>query len=193
MIHMGDLILGILLIVAVLDGWRRGIIKILGSFGGLFVGIFIARRLTPVLLPVIAKQFDLALYGAPAHAQSALVANWFFTTTALGRIVELALFIVLTAAITWLVHFPVNAFGSLVNATPLIGCVSRALGACLELFVYAMVLYFIYAWLLPWLISLIPQLAVVNTLFTSSKYVLPVIADIGSLVWYTALEALSAR
>lgn len=190
---MGDLILGIILLVAVLDGWRRGIIKILGSFGGVFIGIFIARRLTPVLLPLIADQLGLALYGAPAHAQSQLVANWFFTTTALGRVIELTLFIVLTAAITWLVRFLVNAFGSVVNATPLIGFVSRALGACLELFIYAMVLYFIYAWALPWLISLIPQLAVVNTIFTSSAVVLPIICDIGGLVWYTALEALTNK
>lgn len=190
---MGDLILGILLLAALLDGWRRGIIKILGSFGGVFVGIFIARRLTPVLLPLLADHLGLALYGAPAHAQSQLVTTWFFTTTALGRIVELTLFIVLTAAITWLVHFLVNALGSLINATPLIGFVSRALGACLELFIYAMVLYFIYAWLLPWLISLIPQLAVVNTLFTSSQFVLPIICDIGGLVWYTAIEALTHK
>lgn len=188
---MGDLILGIILLVAVLDGYRRGIIKILGSFGGVFIGIFIARRLTPVLLPIVANQLGLALWGGTSPVHSELVTAWFYTNTALGRIVELTLFIVLTAAITWLVKFLVNAFGSVVNATPLIGFVSRVLGACLELFVYAMVLYFIYAWLLPWLISLIPQLAVVNTIFTSSQFVLPIICDIGGLVWYTAMQAIT--
>lgn len=190
---MGDLILGIILLVAVFDGYRRGVIKILGSFGGVFIGIFIARRLTPVLLPLISDYLGLALFGAPAHAHSQIVTNWFITTTALGRIIELTLFIVLTAAVTWIVKFLVNAFGSMVNATPLIGFVSRVLGACLELFVYAMVLYFIYAWLLPWLISIIPQLAPINTIFTSSAFVLPIICDIGGLVWYTAIEALTHK
>lgn len=188
---MGDLILGIILVIAVLDGYRRGVIKILGSFGGVFIGIFIARRLTPLLLPVLANTLGLALYDAGAPAYSQLVAAWFYTNTALGRLVELVLFIVLTAAVTWLVHFLVSAFGSVVNATPLIGFISRVLGACLELFVYAMVLYFIYAWLLPWLIGLIPQLAVVNSIFTSSKYVLPIILDIGALVWHSAVQALA--
>lgn len=187
---MGDLILGLILLIAVLDGYRRGIIKILGSFGGVFVGIFIARRLTPVLLPLLAEKLGLALYGGQAPAYSQLVATWFYTDTALGRIVELTLFVVLTAAITWLVKFLVNAFGSLVNATPLIGFVSRVLGACLELFVYAMVLYFIYAWLLPWLIGIIPQAVALNSIFTSSQYVLPVVCDIGALVWHTAIAAL---
>lgn len=190
---MGDLILGIFLLIALFDGYRRGIIKILGSFGGVFVGIFIARRLTPVLLPLLADSLGLALYDAPAHSHSAVVTQWFYTTTAMGRIIELVLFIVLTSAITWLVKFLVNAFGSVVNATPLIGFVSRVLGACLELFVYAMVLYFIYAWLLPWLISIIPQLSAVNSIFTTSHYVLPIICDIGGLVWYTAMEALTHK
>lgn len=189
---MGDLILGIILLIAVLDGYRRGVIKILGSFGGVFIGIFIARRITPVLLPILAKNLGLALYGAGVPAHSQLVATWFYTNTALGRLIELVLFIVLVSAVTWLVRFLVNAFGSVVNATPLIGFVSRVLGACLELFIYAMVLYFIYVWLLPWLISLIPQLAAVRKIFTSSAYVLPVILDIGSLVWHSAVQALAS-
>ncbi len=50
---MGDLILGIILLIALLDGWRRGIIKLLGSYGGIIIGVFLARRLTPLLLPSI--------------------------------------------------------------------------------------------------------------------------------------------
>ena len=37
---MGDLILGIILLIALLDGWRRGIIKLLGSYGGIIIGVF---------------------------------------------------------------------------------------------------------------------------------------------------------
>ena len=187
---MGDLILGILLLVAVWDGYRRGVIKLLGSFGGLVVGIFAARRLTPVLLPLLGQKLNMSLYGGATNDSSQLVADWFFTNTALGRLIELVLFVVLTAVITWLVHWLVGAVGSLVNATPLVGFVSRVLGACVEVFVLAMVLYFLYAWFLPWLVSIIPESAAIYGIFTSSQYLLPIIKDIGSLVWYSAWQAL---
>ena len=187
---MGDLILGILLLVAVWDGYRRGVIKLLGSFGGLVVGIFAARRLTPVLLPLLGQKLNMSLYGGATNDSSQLVADWFFTNTALGRLIELVLFVVLTAVITWLVHWLVGAVGSLVNATPLVGFVSRVLGACVEVFVLAMVLYFLYAWFLPWLVSIIPEAAAIYGIFTSSQYLLPIIKDIGLLVWYSAWQAL---
>ena len=101
-----------------------------------------------------------------------------------------ATFVLLTAAITWLVRFMTGAFGSVVNATPLIGSLSRGLGALLELLIYIMVLYFIYVWFLPWLVGLLPDLAVVNTIFTSSQVVLGIILDIGSLIWYSALTVI---
>ena len=188
---MGDLILGILLLVAVWDGYRRGIIKLLGSFGGLLVGVFAARRLTPVLLPMLGQKLNMSLYGGGANDSSQLVAEWFFTNTALGRLVELVLFVVLTAAITWLVHWLVGAVGSLINSTPLVGFVCRVLGACAEVFVLAMVLYFIYTWFLPWLIGIIPEAVAINSIFSSSQYLLPIIKDIGSLVWYSAWQALT--
>jgi uncharacterized membrane protein required for colicin V production len=186
---MGDLILGLILLIAVLDGYRRGVIKILGSFGGVFVGIFVARQATPVLLPLVAEKLNLALYGSDISSESTLVASWFFTNTVLGRLLELVLFVVITAAVTWLVRFLVSGFGSVVNHTPLIGYVSRVLGACLELFVYAVVLYFLYVWFLPWLEGIIPQVGMVTAIFTSSQYVLNVILDIGGLVWHTAVAA----
>lgn len=190
---MGDLILFVLLLIGVLDGWRHGIVKLLGNIGGVLVGIIAARRLTPLLLPALADKVGLALYGAAGTEQSRLVAGWFFTETAAGRLAELVLFILLTAIVTWLVHFLVNAAGRVVNATPLVGFVSRVLGACLELFFFAMVLYFIYKWFLPWLVGVAPGLAVLDTIFTSSKYVLPVVLDIGSLVWATAVQAIGTQ
>ncbi len=186
---MGDLILGIILLIALLDGWRRGIIKILGSYGGIIVGVFLARRLTPLLLPMLLPQLEEHLGQATGNSpDSVLLAEWFFTDSALGRLLELVIFIVLTSAITWLVRFATGAFGSVINFTPLIGHVSRSLGACLQLLIYIMLLYLIYVWILPWLISLLPDLAVVNTIFTSSKLVLQFILEIGSLIWYSALS-----
>ena len=165
---MGDLILGIILLIALLDGWRRGIIKILGSYGGIIVGVFLARRLTPLLLPMLLPQLEKHLGQTTGISpDSVLLAEWFFTDSALGRLLELVIFIVLTSAITWLVRFATGAFGSVINFTPL---------------------YLIYVWILPWLISLLPDLAVVNTIFTSSKLVLQFILEIGSLIWYSALS-----
>ena len=181
---MGDLILGIILLIALLDGWRRGIIKLLGSYGGIIIGVFLARRLTPLLLPSILPKFEEHLGQTMQEtANSPLLADWFFSNTAMGRLLELVIFVLLTAAITWLVSFMTGAFGSVVNATPLIGSLSRGLGALLELLIYIMVLYFIYVWFLPWLVGLLPDLAVVNTIFTSSQVVLGIILDIGSLIW----------
>ena len=188
---MGDLILGIILLIALLDGWRRGIIKLLGSYGGIIIGVFLARRLTPLLLPSILPKFEEHLGQTMQEtANSPLLADWFFSNTAMGRLLELVIFVLLTAAITWLVLFMTGAFGSVVNATPLIGSLSRGLGALLELLIYIMVLYFIYVWFLPWLVGLLPDLAVVNTIFTSSQVVLGIILDIGSLIWYSALTVI---
>lgn len=190
---MGDLILGIILLIALLDGYRRGVIKILGSFGGIVIGVFLARRLTPEVLPWLATTLQLPIYdGASGAGVSPALAQWFYTNTALGRIVELVIFLVLTAAVTWVVRFLVNAFGSVVNATPLVGFVSRTLGAVLELFIYAAALYFIYIWFLPWLIGVVPEAKAVNSIFTSSRYVLQVILELGGLVWHTALDAVLA-
>lgn len=190
---MGDLILGIILLIALLDGYRRGVIKILGSFGGIVIGVFVARRITPELLPRLAEWLNLQLYDhVGGYAGSQMVAQWFYTNTALGRLLELVLFVVLTAAVTWVVRLLVNALGSMVNATPLIGFVSRVLGACLELFIYAAVLYFIYVWFMPWLISVLPEAKAVNSIFTTSQYVLKVVLEVGGLVWHTALDAVMA-
>ena len=38
---MGDLILFVLLLIGVLDGWRHGVIKLLGNIGGVLVGIMV--------------------------------------------------------------------------------------------------------------------------------------------------------
>ena len=111
---MGDLILGVILLIALLDGWRRGIIKILGSYGGIIIGVFLARRLTPVLLNMLLPHVEEHLGNAMVNTgNSAMLAEWFFTDTALGRLLELVIFIVLTSAITWLVRFATGAFGSI--------------------------------------------------------------------------------
>ena len=186
---MGDLILGLILLIALLDGWRRGIIKILGSYGGIIIGVFLARRLTPVLVNMLLPQLQEQIGNAlPPSAASPMLAEWFFTNSALGRLLELIIFVVLTSAVTWLVRFGTGALGSMINFTPLIGHVSRSLGAVLQMLIFVMVIYCIYVWVLPWLISIIPELAVVNTIFTSSQLVLQLITEIGSLIWYSALS-----
>ena len=83
----------------------------------------------------------------------------------------------------------ISRFWDAIN-DPLIGSLSRGLGALLELLIYIMVLYFIYVWFLLWLVGLLPDLAVVNTIFTSSQVVLGIILDIGSLIWYSALTVI---
>lgn len=191
---MGDLILGLILLIALLDGWRRGVIKILGSYGGVIIGVFLARRLTPAivktLLPQLEAQIGSAIAaGNPAGgAASPLLAEWFFTNSALGRLLELVIFVALTSAITWLVRFATGSFGSMVNFTPLIGHISRSLGALLQMLIYVMIIYCVYVWILPWLISIAPEIAVVNTIFTSSQLVLQLILEIGSMIWYSALS-----
>lgn len=187
---MGDLILGIILLIALLDGYRRGVIKLLGSFGGALIGVFVARRLTPHLLLWLQGQFDLLLVDAAQGGPAAeLLAGWFFANTMLGRLLELAVFVALTAAVTWLVRFLVNALGSVVNATPLVGFVSRALGAALELLIYCAALYFIYMWFMPWLVGVAPAAAPVNSIFASSQYVLRLVEELGGLIWYSAVDA----
>lgn len=184
---MGDLILGIVLLAAILDGWRRGVIKLLGGFGGIIVGIFVARRVTPVLLGHLGD----TLGGQQGASDGAALAQLFFTNSAMERLLELVVFIVVTAVVTWLVRLAVGAFGSVVNATPLVGFVSRVTGACLETFAYAMLVYFLYVWFLPWLIGIIPEAAPVNGIFTSSQYVLQPMLDIGSLVWHSTWDVVN--
>ena len=173
---MGDLILGIILLAAILDGWRRGVIKLLGGFGGVLVGVFVARRITPVLLLRLGEELNAA-------------GGWFFTNTAAERLLEMVIFIVVTAVVTWLVRVLVHAAGSVVNATPLVGFVSRVTGACLEAFAYAMLVYFLYVWFIPWLVGVLPEAAPVNSIFTSSQYLLPPVLELGSLVWHSAWDA----
>lgn len=186
---MGDLILGLILLIALLDGWRRGVIKILGSYGGIIIGVFLARRLTPQLVKTALPQLEEQLGNAMSASgmPSPMLAEWFFTNSALGRLLELVIFVALTSAITWVVRRSANSFGRMVNYTPLIGQVSRSLGALLQALIYVMILYCVYVWLLPWLISIAPELTAVNTIFTSSKLVLQLILEIGSMIWYSAL------
>lgn len=188
---MGDLILGLILLIALLDGWRRGIIKILGSYGGIIIGVFLARRLTPRLVMLALPQLEEQLAGAmTATVDSPMLAEWFFTNSAIGRLLETVIFVALTAAITWLVRFGTNALGSIINFTPLIGHVSRSLGAVMQMLIFVMIIYCLYVWILPWLVGIIPELAVVNTIFTSSQVVIQFILEVGSLIWYSALAAL---
>lgn len=155
--------MGIILLIAVLDGYRRGVVKLLGSFGGLLISFFLAQPLT----------------------------SWFLAGYPVNRLVEIAVFIIITAAITWLVHFAMGFFGSVVNHTPLIGFISRMLGVCAEFFIFTMMLYLIHVYLLPWLVNILPQAAPFNKIFDSSGFVLPVIMDIGSLVWHTTVQAIT--
>ncbi len=186
---MGDIILGLILLIALLDGWRRGVVKILGSYGGVIVGVFMARRLTPQIVGMITPQLEEHMGDALIQAgNSPLLAEWFFTNTALGRLLEIAIFVAITSAVTWLVRFGTGSFGRMVNHTPMLGHISRSLGACLQMLIYVMFLYCIYVWIMPWLISLVPELSVVNTIFTSSKLVLQLILELGSLIWFSALS-----
>lgn len=189
---MGDLVLGIILLIAVLNGYHRGVIKILGSWGGTVIGVFLARRITPYALPWIEEQFNWTVEGAVTDAVgNDALAAFFISETSLGRVVELVIFVFLVVLITWVIKMFVNATGSVVNGTPILGKVSRILGAILEVCLYSMIIYCLYVWIIPWLVSIIPALSVVNSIFDTSTFVLPIIISIGNMIWFSMTSLLA--
>ena len=62
------------------------------------------------MLPSILPKFEEHLGQTMQEtANSPLLADWFFSNTAMGRLLELVIFVLLTAAITWLVRFMTGA------------------------------------------------------------------------------------
>ncbi len=190
---MGDLVFGIILLLALFYGWRLGVVKIIGGVGAVVGGIFLARRITPLVLPWLEQTFGWSVDQALTEATgSPILSTLFFSDTQMGRLVELILFIIIVAIVTWLLRKAANLVGGIINMTPLVGYISRVLGAALSLVTWAVLIYAAYAWLLPWLTTLIPAVGKVNDLFDSSVYLFPIIKEIGLSAWYLAANGIAS-
>lgn len=191
---MGDLILGVLLLLAAYYGWHKGVIKIIGGIGAVIGGIFIARRLTPLLMPWLEETLGQAVSQAPVAepGSSSIFTSLFVSETQLGRLIELIVFLVVVCIITWLLRKLANFLGNVINMTPLVGFISRVLGLVLAVCAWSVVIYACDIWLLPWLASLIQPVEQVIAVLDSSKYVLPLIQALGFEVWYLAAGSVMA-
>lgn len=179
-----DIILAILLILAMMYGWHRGLLRVLGGVGGLVIAFMLARKLSATLIPFLLQLLPPGEAVGTASAWQTVLAQLFYSNSLLGRIVELILFILLFGIITWLIHFLVGFTTRVLNLTPL-GFVNRFLGLLAGFLVMAFLLSALSLWLVPafaagktsgfWL--------VLSNMFTSSQYLLPIIEKIGLWGW----------
>lgn len=122
-----DIILAILLILAMMYGWHRGLLRVLGGVGGLVIAFMLARKLSATLIPFLLQLLPPGEMVGTASAWQTVFEQLFYSNSLLGRIVELILFVLLFGIITWLIHFLVGFITRVLNLTPL-GFVNRFLG-----------------------------------------------------------------
>ena len=179
-----DIILAILLILAMMYGWHRGLLRVLGGVGGLVIAFMLARKLSATLIPFLLQLLPPGEMVGTASAWQTVFEQLFYSNSLLGRIVELILFVLLFGIITWLIHFLVGFITRVLNLTPL-GFVNRFLGLLAGFLVMSFVLSALSLWLVPafaagktsgfWV--------VLSNMFTSSQYLLSIIEKIGLWGW----------
>jgi len=180
---LGDIILGVALIFAVMWGWHKGFLRVLGGVGGLFLAFILARKLSAVLVPYLIQLLPESETTVSAtSAWQILLKQLFYSSSVPGHVAELVLALVLFALIYFVIHFLVGLISRVLNLTAL-GFFNRILGAGAGFFVIALLISAFSLWLLPafaegktsgfWLL--------LSQIFATSSYVLPLAEKIG--VW----------
>lgn len=188
---MSDLILAVFLLLGVWYGWRRGLVKILAGPGAVIGGIFFARHLVGFAAPLVeAKLQNTVTIGSDSGNQ--WLSGLFFSSTFLGKAVELILFLLLVGLVVWLFRRLTKTAGDVVNSTPLVGFLCRLTGALLALLCMGVLLYALRQWAIPWLAQVSAGWAAVGDFLDNSVLVLPFVQWLGSFVLDMAAYGVAA-
>ncbi len=180
---LGDIILGVLLILAMMWGWHKGFLRILGGIGGIFLAILLARRLSAVLVPYLIKLLPEAATPASAtNTWQILLKQLFYSSSVPGHVAELVLAVVLFAVIYFIIHLLVSLVSRVLNLT-FLGFFNRILGVAAGVFVVTLVIASFSLWLVPTFAAGKTEglWSMLSQLFATSDYVLPWVEKIG--VW----------
>lgn len=184
----GDILLGIILLLGALWGLGRGLVKLLGGFGGVVLAGIMARNLAALFVPFLLDYLPLPQTEAVASpVGQALLQTLFYSSSWLGYLIEIIFFLLFFAGVYLILKALTVLVDKIVDWTPLAG-VNSLLGAVIGVFVVALLLALVECWLLPvfagsasgfwhWL----------NRIFASSHYVAPFINQMGT--WCLAIAS----
>ena len=189
---MGDIILAVLLLLGIWYGWKKGVVKILAGPGAVIGGIFFARHLVGFAAPLVEAKLQTSAATADANLDTNLLSGLFFSSSFFGQLVECILFLLIVGLVVWIFRKLTKSAGNVVNATPLIGFVSRVFGAVLALLCVIVLIYAVHVWALPWLSSVFPKVQIVDNLLDSSVIIMPFIQELSRFVLDMAAYGVAA-
>lgn len=171
-----DVVLFALLAVAVLYGYDRGVIRVCGSVGSVFIGYYAARVYSTKVAIYVSNEFSLLPAAPPEDSTLYALSLLIDTDAAVNRLVQIAAFIIIFFVTIWLVR----ALSKLISDTVehgFIGKLNTLLGMVAAALVLTAALIVVEAVILPACVQLGFGQSALDFLH-SSNYVLPFLYDI---------------
>lgn len=179
---MGDLLLTVLLLLSVVYGWKKGVIKILAGPGAVIGGVFFARHIVAFAAPLVTAKVQTSAAAVSRNAGTELLTGLFFSSSLFGMLLELVMFLLIVGIVIWVFRKLTKTMGDIANATPFIGFVCRLAGAAVAFVCFGVLVYVVYIWLVPVLAGIVPGITVINDVIGGSEVVFPLIKQLGSLI-----------
>ena len=131
--NISDWVLAAALLLAILSGWRLGTINVAARIGAVILAYYVAREFTAAAAAALVQAMPNLSNSLGESEKLLAVLSLFIKTDGLGnRLIEIVLFIIIFAAVCWLVRRIAYAMTGLFGRG-LLGTVNRALGAALAL------------------------------------------------------------
>ena len=189
--YIGDIIIAIVMLFGIGFGWKRGLIKIIGGCGAVYFGIVAGRYITSWLMPWIDSLIGTAADNVGVQTyEEEIFTSLLFSNSLTARIIEVVILVFITLIVVKILRRLAHFLGNVINHTPLVGFVSRFLGALIAFLVFVAALYALMLWVFPWFgeVSFVMKL---ENILRSSRYLLPYVQSLGGWAWSVATAGLA--
>ncbi len=174
-----DWVLLVILVLAILAGYRMGTIRVIAGVGSLILGYEFARSFSAPVAEYLTTLLPVFKPSTGAGEAMSFISMFIDTTSAANRLLQIIAFVAIFIIVSWVLRkiaaLLTSAFGH-----SLLGAINSGVGAVLMLILIGLLLLIFADNILPALVEmgLSKQLLVQ---FDSSKAVMPLIRYIASI------------
>ena len=189
--YLGDIIIAVVMLLGILFGWKRGLVKIIGGCGAVYFGIVAGRHITAAIMPWVDGLIKGAANSAGVQTyEEEILTTLLFSNTLTARIIEVVVLVFVTIIVVAILRRLARFLGNVINHTPLIGFISRFFGAILAFLVFTAAMYAVLIWVFP-LLADVEFVARLNSIVRSSQYLLPYVWSLGGWAWSVAAAGIA--
>ncbi len=172
---MGDIILGVCILIGLLIGWKAGALRQLAGIGAAAAGWYAARLGSLSLATWAAEKFNLTQAADGVLGGSGAFLSALSLDGLVSPLLRSISFLLIFLVVFWLVRRFVRALSDILHGS-LIGKVDRLLGALIGGILALLIIGVLVFWLLPMLLAMpaAPEwLLRAQEILNSSVYILP--------------------